>query len=102
VSFAHVAFRDEMSLLPKLDPGTWPKRHRDIECRPSHDEIAQATKDFVSCRFNPNNLETQLAKLSHLLASSDFALPSLDCGSCRAGARLFTFSTTTGFVRPWL
>jgi hypothetical protein len=57
----------------------------------------QGSRDALSA-FMP----TQLAVLSHLLASSDFALPSLDCESCRAGPRLFTFSTTTGFVRPWL
>ena len=56
---------------------------------------------FPRC-FVRVHAETQLAVLSDLLASSDFALPSLDCESCRAGPRLFTFSTTTGFVRPWL
>jgi hypothetical protein len=58
-------FLDDASVLAKLDPCTWPERNEDIESRPSNDEVAQATKDFLTCRFDPNNLEPQLAKVSH-------------------------------------
>ena len=34
----------------------------------SNDEIAQATKDFLFCRFDPDDLEAQLA-MSFILAS---------------------------------
>ena len=58
-------FLDDASVLPKLDPGTWPERYGHIECRTSHDEIAQASEHFLSCRFDPDDLEAQLAKLGH-------------------------------------
>ena len=57
--FTRTVFLDDTSILSKLDPGTWPER------RTSHDEIAQASEHFLSCRFDPDDLEAQLAKLSH-------------------------------------
>ena len=63
--FTRTVFLDDTSILPKLDPGTWPERYGHIECRTSHDEIAQASEHFLSCRFDPDDLEAQLAKLGH-------------------------------------
>ena len=54
--FTRTVFLDDTSILSKLDPGTWPERHGDIECRTSHDEIAQA-----SSLVDPDDLEAQLA-----------------------------------------
>jgi hypothetical protein len=59
-------FLDDASVLAKLDPGMWPQRHGDIERRTTHDEITQACQNFLSCRLNPDDLETQLAVLSHV------------------------------------
>ena len=50
-------FLDNASVLAKLDPGAWPKRHGDIESRASHDEIAQARQDLLPSRFDPDDLE---------------------------------------------
>jgi hypothetical protein len=58
-------FRDDVSLLAKLDPGAWPKRHGDIESRASHDEVTQTREHFLPCRFDPHDLEAQLAILSY-------------------------------------
>ena len=44
--FTRTVFLDDTSILSKLDPGTWPERYGHIECRTSHDEIAQARQDF--------------------------------------------------------
>ena len=55
VLFTCSVFLDDASVLAKLDPGTWPERHGNIECRTSHDEIAQASEP--SCRFDPDDLE---------------------------------------------
>ena len=64
--FTRTVFLDDTSILSKLDPGTWPERHGNIECRTSHDEIAQASlSTCLSCRFDPDDLEAQLAKLGH-------------------------------------
>ena len=63
--FTRTVFLDDTSILSKLDPGTWPERCGHIECRTSHDEIAQARQDFLSSRFDPDDLEAQLAMLIH-------------------------------------
>ena len=63
--FTRTVFLDDTSILSKLDPGTWPERYGHIECRTSHDEIAQASEHFLSCRFDPDDLEAQLAILTH-------------------------------------
>jgi hypothetical protein len=63
VLFTCSVFLDDASVLAKLDPVTWPERHGNIECRTRDDNIAQACRDFLSCRFDPDDLETQL-KLS--------------------------------------
>ena len=55
--FTRTVFLDDTSILSKLDPGTWPERYGHIECRTSHDEIAQASEHFLSCRFDPDDLE---------------------------------------------
>ena len=65
--FTRTVFLNDTSILSKLDPGTWPERYRHIECRTSHDEIAQARENFLSCRFDPDDLEAQLAKFGHSL-----------------------------------
>ena len=66
--FTRTVFLDDTSILSKLDPGTWPERYGHIECRTSHDEIAQASEHFLSCRFDLDDLEAQLA-MSFILAS---------------------------------
>ena len=48
ILFTRAVFLDDESLLAKLDPGAWPERHGNVECRPSSDEIAQATKDLLA------------------------------------------------------
>ena len=63
-------------------------------------------RNDVGCCVASSNTALELIRLSDAKPSSrafssDFALSSVDCVSCRAGARLFTFSATTGFVRPW-
>jgi hypothetical protein len=63
--FSHSVFLDDTSILSKLDPGAWPKRHGNVERCPSHDEIAQACQDLLPCRFDPDDLEARLAKLGH-------------------------------------
>jgi len=40
--------------------------------RTSHDEIAQASEHFLSCRFDPDDLEAQLAKLRSLPSASRY------------------------------
>jgi hypothetical protein len=64
--FTRTVFLDDTSILSKLDPGTWPERYGHIECRTSHDEIAQASEHFLSCRFDPDGLEAQLATIMHM------------------------------------
>src|SRR3954470_17034661 len=39
--FSHSVFLDDTSILSKLDPGAWPKRHGNVERRSSNDEVAQ-------------------------------------------------------------
>ena len=63
--FTRTVFLDDTSILSKLYPGTWPERYGHIECRTSHDEIAQASEHFLPCRFDPDDLEAQLAKFGH-------------------------------------
>ena len=51
--FTRTVFLDDVSLLAKLDPGAWPERHGNIECRTSHDEITQASEHFLTSPFRP-------------------------------------------------
>jgi hypothetical protein len=64
--FTRTVFLDDTSILSKLDPGTWPERYGHIECRTSHDEIAQASEHFLSCRFDPDDLEAVSRSVSSM------------------------------------
>ena len=50
--FTRTVFLDDMSILSKLDPGTWPERHGHIERRTSNDELLRRPKNFLSSRFD--------------------------------------------------
>ena len=52
--FTRTVFLDDTSILPKLDPRTWPERYGHIECRTSNDEIA------------PDDFETRAPSLESL------------------------------------
>jgi hypothetical protein len=58
-------FLDDASILAKFDPGRWPEGHGNVESRASNDEVTEARKEFLSCRLDPDDLEAQLAKLTH-------------------------------------
>jgi hypothetical protein len=46
--FTRTVFLDDVSLLAKLDPGAWPERHGNVECRTSQDYIAQTCQDLLA------------------------------------------------------
>ena len=96
--FTRTVLLDDASLLSKLDPGMWPQRHGNIEGCTSDDQVAQATEDFMSCRFDPHNLKTQLAKLGHSTIRGGPKDAGGGKGSirCRVYPVFFSSSTASG------